>query len=348
MNKVKVGNRFIGDSEPCFVILELGVNFKDMQEAKRLVDTAIDIGADAVKFQTFHAKTVVIPGAMLSDGRGQVDQYQEILGSEDRLTDEFQTQIIRYAQDKGIITFSTPSHRTDIDLLARIGNIPALKIGSDDLTNIPLLRYAAKFGKPIFLSTGVSGMEDIKEAVEAIKKEGNDEIVLLHCVSRYPARPEDMNLLNIRTLKDAFGLPVGLSDHTEGIAVSIAAAALGACVIEKHFTLDRSAEGPDNFFSMEPCGMKMIIEGVKEAQAALGSPVKDIRKSEEPMKVNFHKSIFAVKDIEAGEAITEDKVDILRPLIGIPAKYYESVLGKSANRRVKKGSALQWEDFKAV
>lgn len=347
MKTVKVGDRIIGDGNPCFVALELGVNYKDMKEAKKLVDAGVSIGADAVKFQTFHARTIAMEGAILYDGRGVVDQYQEAMGSEDRLTDEFQTEIIRYAQGKGVSVFSTPSHFRDIDLLNRIGNVHAFKFGSDDLTNLPLLKYAARSGKPIFLSSGVSTMGEIDEAIRSIRSAGNEQILLFHCVSQYPASASDMNLLTMQTLQKAFDLPVGLSDHTEGTAVSIAAAALGAKIIEKHFTLDRSAPGPDNFFSMEPAPMKQIIDGIREVESAMGVAYKEIRKSEEPMVVNFHKSIFAVQDIMPGEAISDKNVDILRPLTGIPAKYYDIVVGMKPVRKINKGQSLKWEDFKS-
>lgn len=342
---VNVGGRIIGEGHPCFVILELGVNFKTLDEAKNLVDAGASLGADALKFQTFHARTVAMKGAILYDGRGPVDQYEECLESESVETEEFQAEIIAYARSKGVVAFSTPSHPRDVDLLERIG-VPAFKFGSDDLTNLPLLRYAARLGKPIFLSSGVSTLGDVDEAIRAIRKEGSDQILLFHCVSQYPAKPSEMNLKTMQTLERAFGVPVGLSDHTGGIAVAIAAAALGAKMLEKHFTLDRSIPGPDNFFSMEPGPMKQIIDGIREAEEALGVPTKDIRKSEDAMIVNFHKSLFAVKDIEPGEPVTRDKVDILRPLKGIPAKYLDIVLGLRPARRIRAGEALQWDDFK--
>lgn len=346
MKIIKIGDRFIGENHPCFIILELGVNFKDMNEARRLVDKAVEIGADAVKFQTFHAKTLAIKDAVLYDGRGVVNQYEEALGSEDRQTDAFQAELIRYAQSKKIIVFSTPSHYSDIDLLNRIGGIPAFKFGSDDLTNIPLLKYAARFGKPIFLSSGVSTLSDIDEAVRAVKAEGNEQIILFHCVSQYPAKPEDINLRTMEALQRAFDIITGLSDHTTGTAISIAAAALGAKVIEKHFTLNRNEPGPDNFFSMEPDAMKQIIDGIREVESAMGTHIKAIRKAEEPMVVNFHKSIFALKDIEPGEAVSDKNIDLLRPLQGIPAKYYDIVCGMAPRKKILKGRALQWEDFK--
>lgn len=344
---VKIEDRIIGEGQPCFVILELGVNFKTLDEAKQLIDAGVSTGADALKFQTFHAWTTAMKGATLYDGRGLVDQYEEFLESESLQTEEFQSEIMAYARSKGVVTYSTPSHARDVDLLNRLG-VPAFKFGSDDLTNLPLLRYAARFNKPIFLSSGVSTIGDADEAIRVIRKEGNDRILLFHCVSQYPARPADMNLRTMQTLERAFGIPVGISDHTEGIAVSIAAAVLGAKMIEKHFTLDRSVPGPDNFFSMEPGPMKQIIDGIREIEQALGVPVKDIRKSEEGMIVNFHKSVFAVKDIEPGEPITRDKLEILRPLKGIPAKYFDIVLGMRPTVRIRAGEALQWDDFKSA
>ena len=194
----------------------------------------------------------------------------------------------------------------------------------------------------------MSTLAQVDEAISAIRGEGNDQILLFHCVSRYPAKPSDMNLRTMQTLQRAFDVPVGLSDHTEGIVVSIAAAVLGAKLIEKHFTLDRTAEGPDNFFSMEPGPMKQIIDGIREAEAALGVPYKTIRKVEESMVVNFHKSIYALEDIKPGETVTEKNTDILRPLQGIEAKHAEVVRGMRPSHLIKKGQALRWDDFKVL
>ena len=347
MKVVKIGDRLIGEGQPLFIILELGVNFKDLAEAKKLIDAGVATGADAVKFQTFHADTVAMQGAVLQDGRGDVDQHAELLSSEDRLTDDFQAELLRYTRSKGVVTFSTPSHINDVALLNRIGGAQAFKFGSDDLTNLPLLRHTARFGKPILISSGVSTLAQIDEAIRTIRSEGNEQIMLFHCVSQYPADPKDINLNTMVTLQRAFDVPVGLSDHTEGVAVAIAAAALGAKLLEKHFTLDRAVPGPDNFFSMEPGPMKTIIDGIRDVEKALGVPYKEIREAEKPMVVNFHKSIFATQDIEAGAPVTADKISILRPFIGIPAKDLDVVLGMCPRRRVKKGQALQWEDFKA-
>lgn len=347
MNPVKIGDVLVGDGQPCFIILELGVNFDDLAGARRLVDAGAATGASALKFQSFHAATVAMKGAFLFDGRGKVDQYEECLESEPKQTEEFQREILRYAAATGLPAFSTPSHPRDIDMLERIG-VPAFKFGSDDLTNLPLLRYAAKTGKPIIISSGVSTLGQIDDAIRAIRAAGNDQICLFHCVSQYPANPKDMNLRTMQTLKLAFGIPVGLSDHTEGVGVSIAAAALGANLIEKHFTIDRGVPGPDNFFSMEPGPMKTIVDGVREAESALGTPIKDIRPAERDMVKNFHKSIFAVRDIAAGEAVTPAHVEVLRPFIGMPAKDLDTVVGLRAARAIKKGSALQWDDFKVA
>lgn len=347
MNPVKIGGILVGDGQPCFVILELGVNFDDMDGAKKLVDAGVATGASAIKFQSFHAETVAMKGAILYDGRGKVDQYDECLSSEDRQTEEFQTAILRYAASKGVPAFSTPSHPRDVEMLERIG-VPAYKFGSDDLTNLPLLRYTAKKGRPIILSSGVSTLAQIDQAIRTVREAGNDQICLFHCVSQYPASAKDMNLRTMVTLKKAFGIPVGLSDHTEGVGVAIAAATLGANLLEKHFTLDRSVPGPDNFFSMEPGPMKTIVDGIREAEVALGTSVKAVREAERDMVKNFHKSVFAVKNIAAGEVVTAEHVEILRPYIGMPAKDYDIVIGMAPRRDIKKGEALQWDAFKAI
>lgn len=348
MKTVRIKGREVGAGHPCFVILEVGVNYKDMAEARRVVDAGVEIGADAVKFQTFHAKTIAMKGAILFDGRGKVDQYAEAAASEDRLTDEFQTEIIRYAQSKGVAVFSTPSHPKDVDLLERIGGLDAYKLGSDDLTNLPLLRYTASRGKPMFISSGVSTLAQIDEAIATIRAAGNDQILLFHCVSQYPAQPKDMNLRTIETLRRAFDIPIGLSDHTLNTHVAVGASALGIDMLEKHFTLSRTEPGPDNFFSMEPGPMKAIIDGIREVEAALGVGQKAVRPVEREMIKNFHKSVFAMRDLPAGRPVSAEDVDVLRPLIGIPAKDYDLVIGMAPTRPVKAGEALQWDHFKAV
>ncbi|MDO8603566.1 MAG: N-acetylneuraminate synthase family protein [Candidatus Omnitrophota bacterium] len=343
---IVINKRRIGKDCPCYIILEAGVNFDDINGAKRLVDSAAAIGADCVKFQTFHAKTTVIRGTHLKDGRGMIDQYKEFMESEEKQTEDFQKELFLYAAKKDITAFSTPSHFKDVDLLEKIARPPAYKLGSDDLTNIPLLKYIARLKKPMIISSGVSYLSEIDSAIRAIKEEGNSDAILLHCVSQYPARPEDMNLRTMQTLMKTFDVPVGLSDHTMTTSIPIAAVAMGACVIEKHFTLKREALGPDNFFSTMPYEMELIIKGIRETEKAMGLPYKDVTDAEKGIRQVFKKSIYAVKDIKEGEMITEKNVDILRPEGGIEPGLLQHIYGIRAQRRILKGEPIIWDCFK--
>ncbi|UCB56978.1 MAG: N-acetylneuraminate synthase family protein [Candidatus Omnitrophota bacterium] len=345
-DKVSINNRHIGKGHPCYIILEAGVNFDDIIEAKKLIDSGVRLGADCIKFQTFHAQTTVIEGTSLKDGRGIIDQHKEFTESQEKQTEDFQKKLFAYAKSKDITAFSTPSHFNDVDLLERIADPPAYKLGSDDLTNIPLLKYIARLKKPMIISSGVSYLSEIDTAIRAIREEGNDNIVLLHCISQYPARPEDMNLRAMQTLINTFDLPVGLSDHTMTSSISLAAVALGACVIERHFTLNRESPGPDNFFSMLPEEMALIIKGIREIETALGSPYKKIAGAEKDMRPVFKKSIYAIRNIREGEMITEKNVDILRPAGGIEPRLLQHIYGMRVRRDMSAGEPLTWECFK--
>lgn len=340
--RIKIADRYVGEDEPCFIVLEAGMNYQNIEEARRLIDKGIEIGADAIKFQTFHADTLSIKKAFLVDGRGELNQYEEAKESEEKNTKEFQMQLFDYCRKREMIAFSTPSHQTDVDLLEEIG-IPAYKLGSDDLTNLRLLKYIAELGKPMIISSGVSTIAEVDEAIRTIRGTGNDQIILMHCISNYPADPKDVNLRVLKTLSTTFQIPVGFSDHTETIAVPIAAVALGAKVIEKHFTLDRTQPGPDNFFSTEPREMKMIIRGIREIEKAMGSPIKKPTPSESRMRFDFRKSIFAVKKISKGTTITEDMVDIKRPDMGISPKFFDIVVGRTAKVDINIDDPITWD-----
>ena len=346
MKVVKIGDRLIGEGQPLFIILELGVNFKDLAEAKKLIDAGVATGADAVKFQTFHADTVAMQGAVLQDGRGDVDQHAELLSSEDRLTDDFQAELLRYTRSKGVVTFSTPSHINDVALLNRIGGAQAFKFGSDDLTNLPLLRHTARFGKPILISSGVSTLAQIDEAIRTIRSEGNEQIMLFHCVSQYPTDPKDINLNTMLTLQRAFDVPVGLSDHTEGVGVAIAAVALGAKLIEKHFTLDRSAPGPDNFFSMEPGPMKTIIDGIRDVEKALGVPYKKSARPRSRWSSTSTSRSSPLRTSRPARRSPPTRSASCAPSSASPPRTSTSSSACAAPPR-QEGQALQWEDFKA-
>jgi len=264
--KTKIGDKLIGEEEPCFIIAEAGVNHNGSIElAKKLIDAAKDAGADAVKFQTFKTENVVVKDAQKAEYQkettGEGSQYEMIKKLE--LTEEDFRELADYAKEKDIMFLSSPFDKESVDLLNEL-DVPAFKVGSGEITNLPLLRYIAKKEKPIILSTGMSTLGEIEEALDVIRSEGVEDIILLHCVSNYPARIEDVNLRALGTLKQAFKLPVGFSDHTLGITAPIAAVALGACVIEKHFTLDRNLPGPDHKASLEPEELKEMAKAIRE------------------------------------------------------------------------------------
>lgn len=345
MNKFKIGKRWVGDGESCFVIAEAGVNHNgDINLAKKLIDAAKDAGADAVKFQTFKADCVVTKDADKADYQKKMtdeaeSQYSMIKKLE--LTNDDFKYLFEYAEGKHILILSTPFDKKSVDLLCELG-LPAFKISSGDITNIPLLRYIAKKEKPIILSTGMSTLGDIEGALNAIRNEGIKHIILLHCVSNYPTKMENANLRAIKTLRQAFKTPIGYSDHTLGIIAPIIAISLGACVIEKHFTLDRSLSGPDHKASLEPGELKEMIKYIKNVWVALGDGIKMPTKEEVVVKQIVRRSIVAKHNIKIGEIITEDMLDVKRPETGIKAKYWDNVVAKRAKVDIKANDILIW------
>ena len=335
--KVKIGNRLIGDAEPCFIIAEAGVNHNGSVEmAKKLVDTAKEAGADAVKFQTFKADNIVIKNAEKAEYQKETtgaeeSQYEMIKKLE--LTEYDFRELADYAKEKDILFLSSPFDKESGDLLDEI-NVPAFKIGSGEITNFPLLKYIAKKEKPIILSTGMSTLGEIEDAIKIVRNEGVEDVILLHCVSNYPARIEDLNLRAMETLKQAFKIPVGFSDHTLGITGSITAVALGACVIEKHFTLDKKLPGPDHKASLEPYELKEMIKAIKDVEKALGNGIKRPAKDEEEIKKVARRSIVAKVDIPEGTIITENMLGVKRPGTGIVPKYIDRIVGRKAKENI--------------
>ena len=343
--KLKIGDKLIGEEEPCFIIAEAGVNHNGSVElAKKLIDAAKDAGADAVKFQTFKAESVVVKDAQKAEYQkettGEGSQYEMIKKLE--LTEEDFRELADYAEKKDIMFLSSPFDKESVDLLHEL-DVPAFKVGSGEITNLPLLRYIAKKGKPIILSTGMSTLGEIEEALDVIRSEGVEDIILLHCVSNYPARIEDVNLRAMGTLKQAFKLPVGFSDHTLGITAPIAAVALGACVIEKHFTLDRNLPGPDHKASLEPDELKEMVKDIREVEKALGNGIKKPTKEEEKIKKVARRSIVAKVDISKGAIITEDMLDVKRPGTGIEPKYLKFIIGRKTKEDIKKDDVIRFE-----
>jgi len=336
--KVKIPGRLVGEGQPCFIIAEAGVNHNgDIKLAKKLIDIAREAGADAIKFQTFKADTLVTKSAAKAryqkETTGAAESQLEMIKKLE-LTEKDFYELYDYARKKGIIFLSSPFDKRSVDLLDKLG-VPAFKIPSGEITNFPLLKHIARKKKPIILSTGMSTLGEIEEALEALGEEGVEEIILLHCVSCYPAKVEDMNLKVMNTLRYAFGLPVGLSDHTVGITIPIAAVALGACVIEKHFTLDKSLPGPDHRASLEPDELKQMIKAIRDVEKAMGSGIKIPTAAEEENKKLARRSLVAKVDIAKGAVITEEMLDLKRPGGGIEPKYMNMIIGRKTSGSIK-------------
>ena len=342
---IDIAGRKVGNGQPCFVIAEAGVNHNgDIELAKKLIDVAKEVGADAVKFQTFKAEDVVTRGAEKAEYQKETtgekeSQFEMIKKLE--LSERDLGALLFYAKEKDIIFLSSPFDKRSVDLLDELG-VPAFKVGSGEITNLPLLRHIARKKKPILLSTGMSTLGEIAEALEVMLQEGAGEILLLHCVSCYPAKVEEMNLRAMETLRQAFKLPVGLSDHTLGISIPVAVVALGVCVIEKHFTLDKNLHGPDHRASLEPEELKQMVKAIRDIERAMGDVIKRPTKGEEEIKKVARRSIVAKVDIPEGAIIAEDMLDVKRPGTGIEPRYLERIVGKRAKRCIKGGELINW------
>jgi len=310
--------------------------------ARELIDVAADAGADAVKFQTFHAENVVTCHAekaeyQKSTTSANETQYEMIKKLE--LPDETFKDLSDYAKKRGIIFLSTPFDEVSVDLLDHIG-VPAFKIPSGEITNFPLLKRIAKKKKPIILSTGMSTLGEVEEAFDYLKKNGARNIILLHCTTSYPAPPPSVNLRAMKTLQCAFSVPVGYSDHTEGITISIAAVAMGAAVLEKHFTLDRTLPGPDHQASLEPGELKAMIKAIRDVECAIGDGIKKPSEFEMKIKEIARKSIVAKRSIQKNEIITSDMLTVKRPGTGIKPNKLNFFIGKKINRDLEKDNFI--------
>jgi N,N'-diacetyllegionaminate synthase len=345
---IQLGDRAIGAGRPCFVIAEAGVNHNGVMEmAMNLVDVAVAAGADAIKFQSFRTEAIVAPEAPKAQyqlqttgaAESQFDMLKRL-----ELSVASHTEIQQYCLSRNIVFLSTPFDLKSIDLLDSLG-VPAFKISSGDLTNLPLLRHVASKRKPILLSTGMSNLQEVEEAVEVLSAAGCDQVILLQCVSNYPADPADGNLRAMQTMAERFGLPVGYSDHTTGIEIAIAAAALGACVIEKHFTLDRNLPGPDHRASLEPAELQAMIQGIHKVEAALGDGRKIPAASEANTASIARRSLMAAGDISAGTRLTAEMVVIKRPGNGLPPRMLNELIGRRVRVEVASGSMLSLEMF---
>lgn len=342
---VQISKKIIGQDQPCFIIAEAGVNHNgDVNTAKKLIDCAVKAGADAVKFQTFRADTLVTKDAKKADYQqrcvGSRTQYEMLKKLE--LPEKSFHNLAHYAEKKGIIFLSTPFDCASADLLEEI-NVVAYKISSGDLTNHPFLKYVAAKKKPVILSTGMGTLSEVSDALSVLKNAGADEIILLHCTTDYPAFFDEVNLRAMKTLECAFKLPTGFSDHTIGIIASVAAVAMGACLIEKHFTLDKTSDGPDHKASLDPFELKELVSGIRNIEKAMGNGIKIPSENEEKIKTVARKSIVAKKNIPAGTILNESMLDFKRPGSGLEPKYLQLLVGKTIKNIVRKDEPISWE-----
>ena len=345
MAEITWNNRKIGDGHPVYIIAEMSANHAgSLERAKQIVHKAKESGADCIKIQTYTPDTLTIdchnPYFEVSNGTWQGENLYSLYGKA-YTPWEWQKEIMEEAKRVGIDFLSTPFDRTAVDFLEDLG-VDFYKIGSFEIVDLPFLSYVASKGKPIILSTGMASLEEIREAVETVYQTGNRQLVLLKCSSAYPALPQDMNLVTIRDMKERFGLPVGLSDHSMGFMSAVTSVALGGSVIEKHFCLGREIENPDASFSMTPDEFKTMAEEVRLTQQALGTVFYGISSQERPSMV-FRRSLFAVQEIPAGAALTPENIRSIRPGYGIKPKYLPDVLGMKTDRALKRGGPLSFD-----
>lgn len=344
---IKIGHREIGRHTKPFIIAEMSGNHnQSLERALQLVDIAADAGVDALKLQTYTPDTITLDvhtGEFFISSETNLWKGQSLynLYKEAYTPWEWHEAIFNRAKERGLIAFSSPFDETAVDFLETL-NVPAYKIASFENVSIPLIRKVARTGKPIIISTGMATVAELDEAVRAARAEGNNQIVLLKCTSTYPATPENSNIATIPHMRELFGTEVGLSDHTMGVGVAVAAVTLGATVVEKHFTTSRAEGGVDAAFSMEPHELKMLVEETERAWQSIGQ-VKYGPTDAEISSLEHRRSLYIAKDLKAGDILTKENVRDVRPGLGLPTKYYDLVLGKKIKKDAKKGTPLSWE-----
>lgn len=328
----------------CYIIAEIGGNFTTYDEAVRLIDAAAECGVDAIKLQTYRAETVTSKKALFDmENTGKVSQFE--LFQKYAIDRDLHRRVFAYAEEIGLDWFSSPSHESDVDMLETLG-VGIHKIGSDDAVNLPFLRYVARLGKPIILSTGMCTLEEVRESVGAILAEGNDKLILLHAITSYPTHAPNVNLRAMQTMMEAFPqLDIGYSDHTLSPVACLAAAAMGARVLERHFTYDKKADGPDHMLSADPAEMKWLVEAVRAFEVMRGSGIKRPADSEKTTRINNRKSVVLTRAVPAGERLSREHLAVKRPGYGIAPKDLEQVIGRRVGSAMDADAVLSWEDL---
>ncbi len=343
---IKIGNRPVGPGHPTYIIAELSANHgQDFDLTVRTIQAMKESGADAVKVQTYTADTMtiasekppfIIEGGTLWDGRTLHDLYQEAY-----MPWEWQPKLKQIANDLGMDFFSSPFDTTAVDFLEAM-NVPMHKVASFELVDIPLLQKIAATRKPVIMSIGMATLEEVEEAVKTLREAGSGPLIMLKCTSAYPADPAEMNLRTMRDMAERFSVPIGLSDHTLGHTVPVAAVALGACVVEKHFVLSRTQPGPDSSFSMEPQDFRAMVDAIRIVEKAMGRVSYEPSAKDHKMRA-FRRSLFVATDMKAGEVFTEKNLRSVRPANGLHTRHLSGLIGKKAATDLQLGTPLKWE-----
>jgi len=343
--KIKINKRRIGSETATYIVAEMSANHnRDIERAVKIIEAAKEAGADAVKLQTYTADTITINSEKEYFRLGESQwkkKYLYRLYDEAYTPWEWHSRLKEIVEGFGLDFFSTPFDSKAVDFLESI-NVPTYKVASFEIVDLPLLTKIAQTGKHVIMSTGMASFPEIEEAIQTLRKYGAPDIALLKCTSAYPAPPEEMNLRTIPHMAEAFGVPVGLSDHTTGSAVAVAAVALGACIVEKHLTLSRKDPGPDSSFSMEPHEFKQMVRDIRTVERALGTVSYELTESQKK-NIVFRRSLFVVQDVKAGEKFGEENVRSIRPGHGLHPRYFDNVLGKVAAKDIERGTPLRWD-----
>lgn len=347
--EIKIGNRLIGEGHPTYFIAEIGANFdKSIEKAKRLIDAAKEAGADCAKFQTFKTEKIVSEGGFskmkLKGVHGSWGRTVSEVFKDAEFPIEWHKEIADYCKKVGIDFSTSPYFKEAVDLCIDL-DVPFIKIGSGEITWLEMLDYIARKGKPIMLATGDATMSEIDEAVRAIELTGNKDFILMQCITNYPSKIDSANVNVLKTYQSAFDVLTGYSDHSPGPVVALASVVLGGCVIEKHFTLNKTDKGPDHPHSMTPTEFRLMVDYVREIERAMGSTRKEVVVEEGETVYVQRRCLYAKTDIKRGQILTENDIDVLRPAIGIPPKYKKVIIGKEVKCDINKGEPLFWENF---